>query len=114
VNYQTRCIKIKLKPDSIEKARAWAQQVINERKDEALATLRDESVIPETVFPDETDEGDFLIYLMKAESFEKAKETARQSVHAIDEFHRNFKRETWEGGKNLELLIDLDRISEIK
>ncbi|MGI8555578.1 MAG: DUF6176 family protein [Pyrinomonadaceae bacterium] len=107
MNYETRCVKIKLKDNSLEKVREWAK-IINQRKDEALATLRDEGVILETVFLDQTAEGDFLIYLMKAESFEKAKETVNKSVHAIDEFHQNFKRETWEDGKQLELLIDLE------
>lgn len=112
MNAETRCVKIKLKPDSIEKVREWAK-TINERKTEALATLREESVILETVFLDQTGEGDFLIYLMKAESFAKARETVQKSIHSIDGFHQNFKRETWADGKNLELLIDLDRISEI-
>ena len=52
MNYETRCVKIKLKPNSLEKVREWAQ-TINERKDEALATLRDEGVILETVFLDQ-------------------------------------------------------------
>ena len=51
---------------------------------------------------------------MKAENFEKAKEAFEKSVHAIDEYHQNFKSECWEDGKPLEMLIDLDRISEIK
>lgn len=113
MKYETRCIKIKLKPNSLKKAREWAR-VLNEREDEALATLRDEGVILETVFLDQSNEGDFLIYLMKAESFSKAREAAQKSVRSIDEFHQNFKRETWEGGKQLEMLVDLDRISEIK
>jgi hypothetical protein len=113
MNYETRCVKIKLKPNSIEKVRAWAR-TIDERKEEALATLRDEGVMLETVFLDQTSEGDFLIYLMKAESFEKAKEAVKHSAHAIDEYHQNFKKETWETGKKLEMLIDLDRIPEIK
>ncbi len=107
MSYQTNCVKIKLKPNSIEKVREWSK-FINDRKDEAFATLRDESVILETVFLDQTDAGDFLIYLMKAESFDKAKQAARTSVHEIDEYHQNFKRETWEDGKKLELLIDLE------
>ncbi|MCA1637570.1 MAG: DUF6176 family protein, partial [Acidobacteria bacterium] len=74
----------------------------------ALVTFRDESVILETAFLDQNDEGDFLIYLMKAESFEKTKQAAETSVHEIDEYHQNFKRETWEDGKKLELLIDLE------
>jgi hypothetical protein len=113
MNFETCCVKIRLKPDSIEKVRTWAK-TINERRDEALATLRDESVILETVFLDRTAEGDFLIYLMKAESFERSKAAVKNSVHAIDEYHQNFKRECWAGGKRLEMLVDLDRFSEIK
>ncbi|MEO8073276.1 MAG: DUF6176 family protein [Acidobacteriota bacterium] len=113
MSYETRCVKIKLKPNSLEKVRDWAK-TINERKDEALATLRDENVILETVFLNRTNEGDFLIYVMKAESFEKAKAIFEKSVHAIDEYHQNFKRECWLGGVKLEMLVDLDRISEIK
>jgi Family of unknown function (DUF6176) len=112
MNLETHCIKIRLKPNSLEKVRMWAK-TINERKDEALATLRDESVILESVFLDQTGEGNFLIYVMKAESFEKARETVKHSVHAIDEYHQNFKKECWEDGIKLEMLIDLDRISKI-
>lgn len=110
MNYETRCIKIKLKPNSLEKVSEWAK-TINERKDESLATLRDEGVILECAFLDQTSEGDFLIYLMKAESFEKAKNEVKKSLHEIDKFHQNFKRETWEEGKKLELLIDLENFS---
>lgn len=113
MNCETRCIKIRLKPNSIEKVRQWAR-ALNQRKTEALATLRDESVILESVFLDQTDEGDFLIYLMKAENFARARQAAEKSTHSIDEFHQNFKRETWADGKRLELLVDLDRTGEIK
>lgn len=113
MGYETRCVKIKLKPDSIKKARDWTR-TINERKEEALATLRDESVIMETVFLDRNSEGDFLIYVMKAESFEKARESVKKSVRAIDDYHQNFENECWADGKPLETLIDLDRFSEIK
>lgn len=110
MNYETRCAKIKLKPDSIEKVREWAK-ILNERRDEAIATLRDESVIFESIFLDQTDEGDFLIYVMKAESFEKAREAVQKSTHEIDAYHQNFKRETWAERKQLELLVDLENFS---
>jgi hypothetical protein len=110
MNYKTNCVKIKLKPNSIEKVREWAK-VLNERKDEVLATLRDESVVLETVFLDQTSEGDFLIYSMKAESFEKSKQAVENSAHAIDKFHQQFKLETWEEGKRLELLVDFENFS---
>ena len=109
MNYETKCVKIKLKPNSLEIVRTWAK-TINERKREALETLRDEGVILETVFLDQTSEGDFLIYLMKAENFEKAREAVQKSVHAIDAYHQNFKRECWTDAKKLEMLIDLDRM----
>jgi len=105
--YETSCVKIRLKPNSLDKVREWAR-VINTRKDEALATLRDEGVVLECAFLDSTDEGDFLVYVMKAESFDKAKQAAQQSAHSIDEYHMKFKQETWEDGKKLEILVDLE------
>ncbi len=84
---------------------------MNKRKAEAIATLRDESVVLETVFLDQTNEGDFLIYLMKAESFEKSNQAGENYVQEIDKFHRQFKLETWEVGKKLELLVDLENFS---
>ena len=105
--YETSCVKIKLKPGSVPKAREWAM-VINARRDEALATLRDEGVVLECAFLDQTDDGDYLVYIMKAGSFQKAKEAAERSTHEIDDFHMKFKEETWEDGRKLETLIDLE------
>lgn len=113
MNYETRCFKVKLKPGSIEKVREWAK-TINARKDEAIAALRDEKVILEAVFLDQTAGGDFLIGIMKGEIFEQAREIVQKSVHEIDKFHRQFKAETWETHESLEILVDLDRFSEIK
>lgn len=108
---ETRCIKIMLKPDSLARVREWAA-TINSRMDEALATLRDEGVVIESVFLDSASDGEFLIYYMKAESFEKATEVVQKSVHALDEYHQKFMRETCVEGHKLELLVDLDRITE--
>jgi predicted P-loop ATPase/GTPase len=110
--YETRCWKIKLKPDSLDRIREWAQ-TINRRKDEALETLRDETVIIESVFLDQTDGGDYLIAIMKAESFEKSREAVKKSAHAIDEYHRQVMQEVREERIELERLVDLDRISEV-
>jgi hypothetical protein len=109
--YETRCWKIKLKPDSIDRVREWAR-TINDRKDEALATLRDETVIIEAAFLDKRDDGDYLITIMKAESFEKSGEAAKKSTYAIDVYHRQMMMEIREERTELELLVDLDRIPE--
>ncbi len=110
---ETRCHKIKLKPGSIERVREWAQ-TISRRRDEALATLRDETIVIESAFLDRSEHGDFLIVYTKAESFARAAGAVRQSVHAIDEYHRQFKRATWDANEKLELLFDLDRTTEIE
>ena len=107
--FETNCVKIKLKSGSIKRVREWAAE-INRRRDEALATLRDEGVLVESVFLDSGEEGDFLIYYMKAESLQKAREAGRNSTHEIDAYHHQFQRDTFESGKKLELLVDLDRI----
>jgi Family of unknown function (DUF6176) len=103
---ETRCVKILLKPGSVERVQEWAAE-LNRRQEEALATLRDEGVYVESVFLDRTEAGDFLIYYMKAESFEQASAVVQHSPHAIDAFHQQFKRDTWVSGRRLELLVDL-------
>ncbi|MGH2585019.1 MAG: DUF6176 family protein [Dehalococcoidia bacterium] len=105
---ETQCVKIRLRPDSLERVRAWAEEM-NRRRDEALATLVDEGVYVESVFLDRAGDGDFLIYYMKAESFGRATAAVQRSPHAIDAYHQQFKRDTWVSGQRLELLVDLTR-----
>lgn len=98
-----------MKSGSLERVREWAAE-LTRRRDEALATLRDEGTIVESVFLERTGEGDYLIYYMKAENFERARAVYGSSTHAIDAYHRKFKEDTWESSTNLELLVDLDMI----
>ena len=112
MSYQTQCVKIHLKPNSLDRVREWATTLNQSRRAEALATLADESVVFEAAFLDCTPEGDFLIYIMRAESFDKATEAARKSLHDIDAYHRAFKRDTWGTRTELELLLDLDRTDD--
>ena len=71
--------------------RDWAAE-LNRRADEVLATLRDEGVVVESVFLEQTASGDFLIYYMKAQSIERVSEVARRSPHGVDAYHDQFKR----------------------
>jgi Family of unknown function (DUF6176) len=112
--YQTQCVKIRLKPNSLNAVREWAQTLNESRRAEALATLRDETVVFEAAFLDHTPEGDFLIYVTKAESFDKSGQAAARSPHDIDQYHRGFKKEAWGDRTQLELLVDLDRIDELR
>lgn len=102
------CVKVQLKPDSVERVRAWAAE-LNARRAEALETLKNEGVWIETVFLDTCGEESSLVYYMRADSIERAQAAAADSTAAIDEFHGKFKREVWSRVRKLELLVDLER-----
>src|SRR5262249_9761745 len=107
---ETSCVKVRLRPGSLERVRAWAAE-LNSRPDEVLATLRDEAVVIESVFLDESDDGDFLVYYMKARSLAEATRVAQRSTHAIDAYHQEFKQSTWETTTPLEALIDFENLA---
>ena len=89
----------------------WAAE-LKRRSDDVLATLRDERVVVESVFLDETSEGAFLVYYMKAQSLEEAGQTAQRSQHEIDAYHAEFIRDTWDTLTPLELLIDFEHFTQ--
>jgi hypothetical protein len=103
----TACLKIRLKPDSLDRVHEWARE-LHARPDEVLATLRDEGILVESVFLDSTEAGDFLIYYVKSRNVDAAGEVVQRSVHTIDAYHQKFKRDTWEARAPLELLIDFE------
>ena len=99
---------IKLKPGSLDKVREWAN-TLSARRDEALATLIDEGVSIESWFLLSRDDGDYLVGYMRSDDFDEAAKAARNSRHAIDAYHQEFKRDTWDrdASVEMELLIDL-------
>jgi hypothetical protein len=111
IMFETKCVKVRLKPGSLLRVRARADE-LKSRKEEALETMREEGMVVESTFLDRTSEGDFLICFMKAQSFEKAMGVVKQSLHAIDASHQTFKKDTTASVTQLELLVDLDRMSE--
>lgn len=101
------CARVRLKPGSLARVRAWARE-INSRRPEALETLAAEGTFIESVFLDSGVDGDYLVYYMRARSIEQAVEIAEESVASIDEFHKKFKRDAWAEVRRLELLLDLE------
>lgn len=104
-----KCVKIKLKPDSLPRVREWAEY-INAHQAEALATLEGESIVLESFFLDSSEQGDYLIGYIRAGSLSQAAAAAERSTHEIDAYHKAFQAETWEAGQGLELLVDLSRL----
>jgi hypothetical protein len=98
-------VRVRLVPGSLPRVREWAAE-LNARRDEVLATLRDEGVRVESVFL----EGETLVYFLKADSVEHAREVYSRSTHAIDAYHQRFKDETFTDQTQLELLIDFENL----
>ena len=107
---ETVCVKVTLKPESLEQVHRWADE-LRSRADEVLATLRDEGVVVESVFLDSNEQGDFLVYYMKARSVSAARQVAQRSSHPIDAYHEQFKAHTWESRRSLELLVDFENLA---
>ena len=97
---------IELKPDSLDRVEEWAA-TLNARIDEAVATLKDEGVELESWFHLSLDGKDYLLYYMRAASLQKAQDVVKDSPHAIDAFHQQFKKDTWLKGARARLLVDL-------
>jgi uncharacterized protein DUF6176 len=102
---ETVCVRVRLRPGSLARVLDWAAE-LNARRDEVVATLRDEGVRIESVFLD----GDTLVYYMRADSIERAREVYARSTHAIDAYHQRFKDETFDEQTPLELLVDFENL----
>jgi Family of unknown function (DUF6176) len=102
---ETLCVRVRLVPGSLPRVREWAAE-LNARRDEVMATLRDEGVRIESVFL----EGETLVYFLKADSVDQAREVYARSEHAIDTYHQRFKDETFAEQTQLELLIDFENL----
>ena len=98
-------MRVRLEPGSLQRVREWAAE-LNARRDEVLATLQDEGVRVESVFLD----GETLVYYLKADSIDKARDVYAGSQHAIDAYHQRFKDETFAERTQLELLVDFENL----
>ncbi|WP_394891987.1 DUF6176 family protein [Mesorhizobium sp. AaZ16] len=103
---RTRCVKIKLKDGTLTQVDDWAAE-INKRTNEALETMQREGVSLEAAFLDYQADGVYLISVMRADDFEKARAMARSSTADIDAYHRRFKEACWEERTELSALVDL-------
>ena len=104
------CALVTLKPGPLDRAREWARE-LTARKDEVIITLRDEAVVVESVFLLTQADKNYLVYYMKGHDLTAAAEIARASTHPIDEYHRQFKKETWADVQLLEVLLDADTLA---
>lgn len=105
INLKTKCILIKLRPNSIDRVTEWAN-TLNQRSGEVFETLTNEGVSLESAFLANINDDHYLVYIMRAEDFDKAKSVAKRSESTIDDYHRKFKLDTWLERTELTNLID--------
>ena len=101
----TKCMKIKLRDGSLPTVDIW-QEKLNAHRNEVVETLRSEGVSLEAVFLDRQSDGDYLIYVMRSDDFDRVSDVASRSTSHIDEFHRAFKESCWETRVPLRPLVD--------
>ena len=100
-----RCMRIRLVAGGAERARQWAKEIMS-RSGEAMDTLKQEGVTLESVFLDQLEGGDYLIYYKRSD-MARALAAGRILADDLQQYHRQFQKEAWVSGQPLELLVDL-------
>ena len=102
--------KQKIEDGKTQRLKEWMDEIC-EREEEAIETLKNEGMHSETAFIEHTDEGDFLLYYMKANDIEQVFESFENSSHEIDKEHKQVMNDVLESGENVsdyEVLYHLD------
>ena len=84
-------VLIKLKSNALDHVDSWKNE-LNERKQEAIETLRAENVSIESWFYVSLQRQDYLIAYMRAEDIPRAQAIGRKSQFPIDQVHKAFKQ----------------------
>lgn len=99
-------VLIKLKQDTLANVDAWKIE-IEQRKDEAIQTLKAEGVTIESWFHLELDGNNYLIAYIRSHDIGHAQQVARNSSFEIDKVHKQFKQ-NWEWIIPATLFVDLE------
>lgn len=87
-------------------------KTLKAREAEVLESLKNESVVIESVFLEQHEEDFYLIYYMKAKDLERAKSIAKHSLLPIDSYHKACREKFCESREKLEQLADFHRLDE--
>ena len=104
---ETHCVRIKLREGQLHAVAAWAEEV-NRRRAEAVATMKNEGIAWECAFLERASDGDYLIYIIRAENLAAALPSKNPLPGSIDAFHKEFKKSAWESQSILPPLIDIE------
>jgi hypothetical protein len=102
------CARIKLNKGVLNETLEWANE-LNHRISEVKESMEGEGVYIESVFLDNINGDDYLIYYMRMVDPERAREAFKKSAHKIDQYHSEFKMKCWENVTPLKLILDVSR-----
>jgi len=97
----------RVRPEGVDELREWFRAVNGERRQEALATLVDETCRHEQVHLVDGEDGPLLVLVMEVEDVEQSHKAVESSPHPIDAEHRAVMQRTVGGFVPTELLLDL-------
>ncbi len=100
-----KLVHFKFKPGAKQIWLNWSQE-LRRRRDEVIATLKNEGVVSESCFLSE--DGESVYYFMEAEDFEKVRTTAASSPHPIDADHKSARTSSLEAIGPLECLFHFE------
>lgn len=107
---ETVVIRTKLREGkSLEDVKDWFQR-LEKRLPEVVESMEAEGVFVESAIHDRRQDGDYIIYYMKAANTSKAYEMFECSILAIDSYYKKNWRDLFSGREEMEVLFDVDRI----
>ncbi|MFI7044376.1 DUF6176 family protein [Streptosporangium sandarakinum] len=97
----------KVRPEQVDRLRAWFTELSGPRRGELLATFVDEGVRHETVLLVPTSDGPLMVYVMEEEDPERSIAAFRDSAHPVDADHRAVLSAAFMGVAEYEVLLDV-------
>ena len=102
---EVECFKVRLNPNSLGLVREWSAR-LNANIKQVKTLLRNEGMSLESVFLEQSAEGDFLIYYLRSPDLKRTREISRASQHPIDVYHRETMKQIGQKSVQLECLLD--------
>ena len=82
---KVKLVKFKFKPEAKKVWLEWSLE-LQRRKEEVIATLKNEGVVSESCFISE--DGEHIYYIMESDDFDKARNAVTNNPHPIDADHK--------------------------
>lgn len=102
---EVKLIKLKFRQGQKQTWLSWAEE-LKHRRNEVIATLKNEGVVSEACFISE--DGEYVYYFMEAEDFEKANRAVAEHPLPIDSDHRQIRQNSLERIAQLDCLFHFE------